>query len=379
MNLIYREIGTALAEGALKGYKRGVADVVKLTKKEILRLSDTPLNPLSRGEFTFGDIFKASYTDVDKQLIQNFQVEAFTVAGVHQYEAQEKLKQIAIELMNGTHPLLKNNPEKSIEKLFHAEAYNILAYYIEVPDAPPPSVLTTNLRTAVNSAYHGAQWQKLQDVKDVFPSYQYKTRDDAKVRDEHRVLHDKIFSANDPVWKTIYPPNGWNCRCYVNPLSAEELQSAGEREKVNIADEPMRKQLIKEANIEKDFQRNSGDAKSIWGKWLDKKLKEVDLSAVEKQLRDYADTKLAAARKDKIFMDVDHYAESHVDEAWGKFVKRGVTHMMFLKYRENGFEYESFDAAQDDGKSGFESYERIDEYRKGVLMNIPLSPLSKGE
>ena len=382
--LIYRELGTALSKGTATGYKRGVADVVKLTKKKVLRLTETTERTYPTLSYEErANIFKVSYTGVDKELLKNFQVEAFTVAAIHNYEAEEKLKALASSLMDGTHPLLQSNPEQSIDKLWQAEAYNILADYIEVPDAPPPAVLTTNLRTAVNSAYHGAQWTKLQDVTDVLAYYQYKTREDNRVREEHAVLDNLVASAKDPIWQKIWPPNGWNCRCYVNPLTLEEylllkgspltgppeadLRSASRGKILDMADEEMRAKLLKEASIEKDFNRNSGDTGSIWGKWIQTKLKEVDLDKVREQMKVYAENNRTEWMKGN-YAETPSAAVNEANEVWGNFVKPGITKINFLKYRGNIIQVQT-----DDGKNIFDDAENINNYRQGVLMNLPLS------
>ena len=42
------------------------------------------------------------------------------------------------------------------------------------------------------------------------------------MRPEHRVLHLFTARAEDPVWRKIYPPNGFNCRCSVVPILPSE-------------------------------------------------------------------------------------------------------------------------------------------------------------
>ena len=39
---------------------------------------------------------------------------------------------------------------------------------------------------------------------------------------EHRALDGVILGCDDPLWKKIYPPNGWKCRCRVAPLMRHE-------------------------------------------------------------------------------------------------------------------------------------------------------------
>lgn len=274
MNLyIYNYIADKLTEAIDKGYRKGIASVVLLNKKEILRLADTP------------ELFKISYTDVDRVALTNFKVEAFTVAGVMSYECEEKLKQLAVELQEGNHPLAKG--EKDIKKIWADEAYNILADYVQMPDMPPPNYLNTNLRTAMQSSYHAAQYIRLQDesVRDLYPAYQYKTLADARVREAHMKLHDMIWASNDPVWDKIWPPNGWNCRCYIKPLNQEEKANSNVQpitlpEKVS--------DIAREGRIGKDFERNPGQTRSIWDKWKDSKLKQLNLYSKFKEVFDYS-------------------------------------------------------------------------------------------
>lgn len=62
---------------------------------------------------------------------------------------------------------------------------------------------------AVSSAISADKWSKVSDRYNL----QYRTVNDDKVRDEHRVLHDIVLPVDDDFWKQYYPPNGWRCRC----------------------------------------------------------------------------------------------------------------------------------------------------------------------
>lgn len=58
----------------------------------------------------------------------------------------------------------------------------------------------------------------------------YVTKDDGKVRPNHRALHMKAWPAKSPVWRRIYPPNGLHCRCTAvrrNRAWAEQNLRAG--------------------------------------------------------------------------------------------------------------------------------------------------------
>lgn len=86
--------------------------------------------------------------------------------------------------------------------------------------------LITEYNTAYQTAEAASTYYRLMGQLNTFPYWQYKTIGDDRVRDSHRVLHDIILPANHPLWKKIFPPNGWGCRCYVVPRLASEVDPA---------------------------------------------------------------------------------------------------------------------------------------------------------
>ena len=75
--------------------------------------------------------------------------------------------------------------------------------------------LKTEYQTAQRSAAQAEKWAKYEDQKGVYPNLQYKTAKDDRVRDDHDAIDDVIKAVDDKFWDKWYPPNGWNCRCYV--------------------------------------------------------------------------------------------------------------------------------------------------------------------
>lgn len=65
---------------------------------------------------------------------------------------------------------------------------------------------------AIRAASSAAQWQGFIAKGG---KLEYKTIGDGRVRDEHRKLHGTILPVTHPFWTLYYPPNGWNCRCFV--------------------------------------------------------------------------------------------------------------------------------------------------------------------
>lgn len=227
------------------------------------------------------NIYSKKYTGAEKKMLQNFMAESFTVAGVLNFRMQEKLKQLAADILKGKTGEQVSRGEEKVDpnKLFVERAKELLHQYQYDGKIAPDGHLKANFNTAVSSAYHGSLWQKTQDAG-IYSALQYKTRKDSKVRDSHRSLDDKIFYIADPIWKTIYPPNGWNCRCYTTPLTVTEI--VGKQIEDSQRNPEAEKTIIKDAKISKEFARNSGMTYSIFGKWLDSELEAISWTSVFK-------------------------------------------------------------------------------------------------
>lgn len=95
-------------------------------------------------------------------------------------------------------------------------------------------------RTEYNTAYHVAEsaaaYHRLKAKVELFPYWQYRTVADGNVRKEHAKLHEIILAANDELWDKIYPPNGWNCRCYVKPLTKDKAPKDKKAEQKKVTD-----------------------------------------------------------------------------------------------------------------------------------------------
>ena len=90
-----------------------------------------------------------------------------------------------------------------------------------------PRRLETIYRTNMKVAHAAGQYQSLKDMADLYPYWRYCTVGDDHVREAHRALNGMVFRHDDPFWDTHYPPNGWNCRCYVRAMDEDDLEEAG--------------------------------------------------------------------------------------------------------------------------------------------------------
>ena len=89
-------------------------------------------------------------------------------------------------------------------------------------------IYDTNLRTA----HQAGRLRQMRDpdLIKAKPYWQYKHaayRKPKAPREAHQAWDGKVFRHDDPIWDTIYPPNGWKCSCGVGALSAAGLKRLG--------------------------------------------------------------------------------------------------------------------------------------------------------
>ena len=82
------------------------------------------------------------------------------------------------------------------------------------------TIYNVNARTSRARAHYQVQQATLAER----PYWMYDAMDDLRVRPHHAAMDGLVFRADDPIWQTHYPPNGFNCRCRVRALSQEELE-----------------------------------------------------------------------------------------------------------------------------------------------------------
>ncbi|WP_250278784.1 phage head morphogenesis protein [[Clostridium] colinum] len=84
-------------------------------------------------------------------------------------------------------------------------------------------------RNNIQTAYQVGHYEMLtdSDVLEYRPYWQYDAIEDDDTRPEHKALDGLVFKADDPFWKTWYPPNGHRCRCTVKSLSRKDVERKG--------------------------------------------------------------------------------------------------------------------------------------------------------
>lgn len=86
--------------------------------------------------------------------------------------------------------------------------------------------LKTIYQTNLQSAYMAGR-AKAQAAATSFEYLQYVAVMDAVTRPSHAALNGQVFRKDDPIWDTITPPNGFNCRCRTRALTNGQVEREG--------------------------------------------------------------------------------------------------------------------------------------------------------
>lgn len=87
--------------------------------------------------------------------------------------------------------------------------------------------LDTIFQTNCAAAYSVGRYKQQQEVKVLRPYWRYMTDEGPNVRPSHAAHHGKVYHAEHPFWDAWYPPNGFNCHCYVRTLSDRQMKQKG--------------------------------------------------------------------------------------------------------------------------------------------------------
>lgn len=84
--------------------------------------------------------------------------------------------------------------------------------------------LRTIFHTNMHSSYSAGQWQRIQETKEFLPYLQYMPSVSAKKRDNHTRYYGLLRPVDDPIWQSIFPPNGYGCKCWVKQLTKKQAE-----------------------------------------------------------------------------------------------------------------------------------------------------------
>lgn len=174
-----------------------------------------------------GYAFSWSWQD----LWQEAQAKAFTVAKVMRADVLEDIREhVDRAVANGTtlQEFKRNLGGRLAAKGWMGSDWVIDEVSGEIQGKQlTPRRLKTIYQSNTQSAYMAGRYRSMLESVDSHPYWQYIAVLDAHTRPAHRALNGKVFRHDDPIWQTIYPPNGFNCRCRVVPLTAAAVKAMG--------------------------------------------------------------------------------------------------------------------------------------------------------
>ena len=162
---------------------------------------------------------------------QDSHARSFTVSKMARFDLLASTRQrIDAKLKTGT---TLRDVERDLEQMLRAEGWWGKQVVIDgaggaqVVQLGSPWRIKTIVRTNVATAYTAGRYQRQVELIEERPYWRYDAIVDASSREAHAAMNGKVFRADDPVWATIYPPNGFGCRCSVQALTEAQVRRRG--------------------------------------------------------------------------------------------------------------------------------------------------------
>ena len=150
-------------------------------------------------------------------LVDGAQDWAFTIAGVtHGQLLQEALDLVTKAVDDGQ---LYRDFKQQFAETFIKRGFSPLN------DWRMRLILLQNMR----NAYGAGRYQQQHDPETVLrrPYLVYRHDDPITPRPHHVALDGFVARADDPIWNTLHPPNGFGCRCRTFSLNERQLRQEG--------------------------------------------------------------------------------------------------------------------------------------------------------
>lgn len=144
------------------------------------------------------------YSDFEREILEGLTENIYVFSAAKQYTQVRIMSSMIDDKMNFDD--------------FQKQAMNVFEEFNS-------NYLATEFNTAITQSDNAKKWAKILAEREIFPLLQYKTQNDALVRDSHAELHDIIRPVNDSFWDNNMPANGWGCRCFTQQLEAGDVST----------------------------------------------------------------------------------------------------------------------------------------------------------
>ncbi|MDR9503401.1 phage minor head protein [Brevibacillus agri] len=164
----------------------------------------------------FGDKLPVTSAEFHK-LTEEYKSLAFTVSG---YTKAQVLKKFHEELLKAIEDgLTMKDFKESMNDFLERRGYTGLTNF------QADNIFRTNVQTAYQVGHYKQMTSP--EVMKLRPYWMYDAVHDSRTRPSHLAMDGRVFRADDPIWNTWYPPNGFRCRCSIVTLSERQVQERG--------------------------------------------------------------------------------------------------------------------------------------------------------
>ena len=154
------------------------------------------------------DILQAIYENVDKIFTEGITEQQFRRNLEYQLRSLGWWGKMRADEVPGYDPNLGVEPDKIVQ-------------------LGSPRRLKIIYQTNARVGYSAGRYNSFMQNTASRPYWQYKQLERKNRRIEHARYADKVFRFDDPIWDHIFPPNGFNCGCYIIALTKDEVASRG--------------------------------------------------------------------------------------------------------------------------------------------------------
>lgn len=151
------------------------------------------------------------------QIIDSAQSWAFTIAGIESANILQSVQDKLTQILSGQSETADTFGEfrQTFKKAIAAAGYT----------KQKPWRSTLVFRNNINSAYNAGRFQQILESPNEYVQYWH----DHPItpRPSHLALHRMVFRKDDPVLRSLNPPNGHGCMCRLLSLSQEDIDAEG--------------------------------------------------------------------------------------------------------------------------------------------------------
>lgn len=124
--------------------------------------------------------------------------------------------------------------------------------------------LKTIFNTNMQTAFAAGQWQRIQANKKALPYLRYNHSAAGHLRDSHKRYYGLVLPVDHDIWKVIFPPNGYGCKCSVSALTRRQAEREGisgepDVDMVEFTNPRTGKTVLIPDDITPSFAHNHGD------------------------------------------------------------------------------------------------------------------------